>query len=77
MRGHCESGAGRRQQKWGKRRSRGVCGTRYLLRFTVRGMGGEPVTARLPCPGRRCGKHLQIQVPRNAERVRLEEAAVS
>ena len=53
------------------------CGTRYLLRFTVRGMGGEPVTTRLPCPGRRCSQHVKVQVPRNAERVRLEEAAAS
>lgn len=53
------------------------CGTSYTLRFTVRGMGGKAVTTRLPCPGRRCGKHVQVQVPRNAERVRLEEARAS
>ena len=53
------------------------CGTRYTLRFTVRGLGGEAVTTRLPCPGRRCGKHVQVQVPRNAERVRLEEATAT
>jgi transposase len=53
------------------------CGTRYTLRFAVRGMGGEVVTARLPCPRPRCGKPVQVQVPRNAERLRLEEATIS
>ena len=53
------------------------CGTHYTLRFTVHGMGGEVVTTRLPCPGRRCGRHVPVQVPRNAERVRLEEARAS
>jgi transposase len=53
------------------------CGTHYTLRFTVRGMGGEVVTTRLPCPGRRCGRHVPVQIPRNAERVRLEEARAS
>lgn len=51
------------------------CGTRYTLRFTVRGMGGETVSARVACPRPRCGKPVRVQVPRNAERVRLEEAA--
>ena len=53
------------------------CGTRYTLRFAVRGMGGDVVTARLPCPGPRCGKPVQVEVPRNAERLRLEEARSS
>jgi transposase len=51
------------------------CGTRYTLRFAVRGLGGEIVTTRMPCPRPRCGKPVPVQVPRNAERVRLEEAS--
>jgi transposase len=54
-----------------------TCGTRYTLRFAVRGVGGDVVNTRLPCPGPRCGKSVEVQVPRNAERVRLEEATTS
>lgn len=53
------------------------CGTRYTLRFTVRGMGGETVSASVACPRPRCGKPVQVDIPRNAERVRLEEIAPS
>jgi transposase len=53
------------------------CGTRYTLRFLVKGMGGEVVTSRLPCPRTHCRTPIPVQIPRNAERVRLEEATAS
>ena len=51
------------------------CGTRYALRFMVRGLGGDVVTSRLPCPRARCGTAIEVQVPKNAERLRLEQAS--
>ena len=53
------------------------CGMPFTLRFIVRGAGGDIVTARMPCPRPECGKTVKVQVPRNAERVRLETAAAS
>jgi hypothetical protein len=50
------------------------CGLPYTLRFTVRGTGGDIVTTRMPCPRPRCGKPIPVQVPKDADSVRLEAA---
>jgi transposase len=53
------------------------CGKAYTLRLTVRGAGGGVVTTRLRCPRAHCRKPIEVQVPRTAERIRLEEATAS
>jgi transposase len=54
-----------------------ACGMPFTLLFTVRGAGGGNVTTRMPCPVQRCGKPVEVLVPRTAERIRLEEATAS
>jgi hypothetical protein len=53
------------------------CGHSYTLCFRVRGAGGDEVKARMKCPRPRCGKPIEVHVPRSAEDVRLEEATAS
>jgi len=53
------------------------CGQPYTLRFKVRGVGGDEVAARLRCPRPRCRTQIEVQVPRHAEDVRLDEATGS